>query len=200
MTNKVFKETKPYLLEKYGKEKTDLIMNDALKIYDSLCKLNASEPKAVKAQTFGNAYPAISLYKALLNNDIAKEEAFEFMDFTYSARAKKSADLMNKAFKIPGLYKLYPRMFKMVANKQFGEAAGFKSKFYDTEKTRCKFDMTKCLYCDVCKREGCFELVPCFCHTDDINNANLHPKLIWNRKRFMGKGDDCCDFDIFVSK
>ena len=58
--------------------------------------------------------------------------------------------------------------------------------------------MTKCLYCDVCRKNNCKELIVCFCHTDDVTDGNMHPKIKWNRTKIMGDGGDCCDFDIVV--
>ena len=87
-----------------------------------------------------------------------------------------------------------------MAKKQYGPAAGFEAKFYSMGKDRCKFDMVKCPFCQVCNRYGCPELTQCFCHVDDVNNENLHPKLKWNRSQFMGDGGEYCDFDIYVVK
>ncbi len=60
--------------------------------------------------------------------------------------------------------------------------------------------MTKCLFLDTCSKYGCPELTQCFCHTDDIKNADLHPNLCWNRTQFMKNGGAFCDFDIYVKK
>ena len=60
--------------------------------------------------------------------------------------------------------------------------------------------MTKCPYHDTCVQHGCPELCPCFCDSDDISYAGLHPKLLWRRTRTLGRGGDRCDFCLKIQK
>ena len=198
--SKAIKEMAQYMIEGYGKELGEKIAVTAEKIWSDLCQENADDPKALKIHTESNMFPCISLYKAMVQCGIQKDQALEYLDKSWSARAKKAANQLAILFKIPGLYKLYPGIFEKVAKKQYGPAAGFAANFYNMGKGRCKFDMTKCPFCDTCQRYGCPELTQCFCHVDDVNNENLHPKLKWNRSKFMGGGGDVCDFDIFIIK
>ena len=170
-----------------------------LKKWEELCQKNQTVCKEKKSHLIDNIFPCISYYKALQMNGIPAQEALRFLDESWSFRAQKNADNTKKLLRFGGLYKLYPAMFQWVAKHQFGVKAGFSAKFYSCGKTRCKFDMTKCLFLDTCQAYGCPELTKCFCHTDDINNTNLHPNLCWNRTQFMGKGDALCDFDIYVN-
>ncbi|WP_081338278.1 L-2-amino-thiazoline-4-carboxylic acid hydrolase [Eisenbergiella tayi] len=34
----------------------------------------------------------------------------------------------------------------------------------------------------------------CFCDSDDISYAGLHPKLVWHRTKTLRRGDDRWDF------
>lgn len=63
-----------------------------------------------------------------------------------------------------------------------------------------RVDMTKCPYHDTCVAYGCPELCRCFCDSDDISYAGLHPKLIWHRTKTLGRGDDRCDFCMKIIK
>ena len=198
--NKEIKIVEGYLKEEYPLELVEKIIKRSEIIYSDLCKENQNDSKAIKQHTKHNLFPCISLYKAMLEAGINQAEALTFMDKSWSRKAKKAAESTKKMLSLFGLYKLYPAMFETVAKKQFGEKAGFKAKFYDLGKGHCKFDMTECLFAKTCKRYNCNELLKCFCHTDDINNQDLHPKLIWNRNKYMGKGDEYCDFDIYVKK
>lgn len=199
MKNKAFKQTKPFLNKRWGQKKAEEILQYAERRFTQLCQENESDGKAVKAHTEQDIFPCISLYEALQKNGISSEEALEFLDQSWSKKAQAGADSMRSVLKLFGLYKLYPRMFQWVAKNQFGTAAGFEAQFYDRGKYRCKFDMRKCLFFDTCKRYGCPELTKCFCHVDDINNKDLHPRLCWNRTKYMGGGGDLCDFDIFLT-
>ena len=196
----VFTETKPYLLEQYGREKTERILSAASGIFKGLCADHGQQTKAVKAHTVKVLYPTISLYRAMQAAEIPAGEALSFLDRTCSLRAEPKAASMRAMLKIPGLYKKMPAIFKWVTRHQFGEAAGFQATFYNLGKGRCKFDMTKCLYCDICRQEGCPELTKCFCHTDDVTDGNMHPRLLWNRSKVMGEGGDVCDFDLIVTE
>ena len=200
MKNKAFKEMEPLFCERWGKEKTEQIMKIASQRFSWLCQQNIADSKAVKQHTEKNLFPCISLYESMQKCGIPKEEALDFLDISWSKRAEKGANSTRKILKFAGLYKLYPAIFKWVAKNQFGTAAGFQADFYDCGKQRCKFDMKKCLFCDTCERYECPELTKCFCHVDDINNKDLHPRLCWNRTQFMGEGKDFCDFDIFVQE
>lgn len=200
MKNKTMKEMASLIIYRWGEEKSEKIMKNANYRLNILCCENADSPKAVKRHTYNNIFPCISLYEALQKYGISKKEALTFLDESWSIRAKKDADIIKNILKIPGVYKLYPFMYQWVANNQYGIDAGFKAVVYNCEKQRCKFDITKCLFFDTCQKYGCPELTQCFCHTDDVINFNLHPKLIWNRTQFMGKGDKLCDFDIEVRK
>ena len=153
----------------------------------------------MKAHTVGYIYPVIAFYRAMEQVGIPREKALEFLDQSCSAQAEAQARAIRGLLKIPGLYKKVPALYAWMTRHSFGEDAGFQYRFYDTGPDRCKFDMTGCLYCNVCRENGCPELVPCFCHTDDVNNGHLHPRLCWNRTKIMGDGADCCDFDLFVT-
>lgn len=152
--NKVFRETMPFLEKKYGKEMADKVISLAEIKYKGLLDDNRGESREVRKHTAEKIYPCISLYRSMVENGIEKKECVNFLDRTHSERAVKDAVSIQRAMKIPGMYKLMPKIFRWVTLNQFGEAAGFKAQFYNAGKGRVKFDMTKCLYCDVCRREG----------------------------------------------
>ena len=52
-----------------------------------------------------------------------------------------------------------------------------------------RVDMTKCPYYDTC-----------FCDSDDITCANLHPKLLRHRTGTLGRGNACCDFCLRIKE
>ena len=199
-TGKKFSQVTPLLCEQYGEAKGQLILEHAKKRFGQLCAENAGDSKAISRHTHGEIFPCIRLYRAMQEIGIPAVDAAAFLDRSWSRMAEPLAASMRGLCRIPGVYKLMPRIFAFVAKHQFGEKQGFQAKWYPTDKNRVKFDMTKCLYCDVCRRYGCPELVPCFCHTDDVTDGNMHPRLCWNRTKTMGEGADVCDFDLFVTE
>ena len=108
--------------------------------------------------------------------------------------------MIRKLCKIPGFYRLVPRIWKKAAFQLFGPEAGFASVLYDTPGSEVKFDMTACPYFETCKKLGCPEIAPIFCRSDDICYGHMHRKLIWNRTKTLARGGDCCDFDLYVKK
>ena len=200
MKNKVFSDIAPILSRQYGEGKKTLILEYAGERFEKLCRENPDQPKAVKAHTVAKIYPCAALYDALQRCGVEKAQALDFLDRSFSEMAEPQAASMRALCKIPGFYRLMPRIFRYVTNRSFGEKAGFRAKFYPTDSTRCKFDMTRCVYCDECRRLGCPELTVCFCHTDDVTDGHMHPKLIWNRRKIMGDGADCCDFDLYIDE
>ena len=99
---------------------------------------------------------------------------------------------------IPGLYRLVPGVFVKSTRSVFGPAAGFVPKELQTGNGVWRVDMMKCPYHDTCAEYGCPELCRCFCDSDDISYAWLHPKLIWERSMTLGRGNDRCDFCMKV--
>ncbi len=197
-TYEVIETMQTYLTTAYGHNLTSKIILDAKLICGDLCRENESDSKSIKEHTEFKIYPLIGIYHAMQKHGIEKDEALQFIDNTYSLMAEQEAESIRKILKIPFVYKLMPKVFKYVTLQQFGEKAGFKAKFYNTAKTQCKFDVEKCLYCDVCRKNNCFELTKCFCHTDDVKDGNMHPHIHWNRTKTMGEGGNICDFDITV--
>ncbi len=196
--NKVLSRMEPLVYEEFGQKRGRRIMLGAWREFHALCAENKDETRAVKRHTVGDIYPAIGMYRSLQAEGVSKKKAYIFIFDAYTGSSEEYASLLRKLLKIPGLYRVMPLMWKIVTRKTYGTAAGFKFRFYSTGMDRVKFDMLECPYCQICAKYGCRELVRVFCHTDDVCNENLHPKLLWNRMKTMGNGDDCCDFDMIV--
>ena len=196
----VLRKTSPYLEQQFGSAAAQTVLDFAQAEYKHLCQQHAGDPKAVRTHTESQIYPCVSLYRGLHHAGIGRQEAVAFLDKTWSLMAQPNAAVIRAICRIPGFYRLMPRIFRSITLNTFGEAAGFKATFYPTGNDRVKFDMTQCLYCDTCRKLGCPELVPCFCHTDDVTDGNMHPRLCWNRTKIMGDGGDCCDFDLFITE
>ena len=81
----------------------------------------------------------------------------------------------------------------------------FPQEGWDTQWIRCDgkeihFDMTRCIYKDICDTEDCPELCAVFCENDDIAFSGLMPKIRFTRKVTSGKGADRCDFHFVKNK
>ena len=191
-------QAKKILIKRIGTNNINKIMVDSKKRLNELLELNKDEPKGHRRLTHKNIYPAIALLSGLMLNGYERDSAIILVKDAINTIAEGNAKSMQGLFKIPGLYKLYPRIFSRVQKKSFGEKSGFKSEVYPTAATRCKFDMKKCLYYDTLSRYNATDLCGAFCHNDDIMNERLHKKLAWARTKTIGLGGDVCDFDIYI--
>ena len=129
-----------------------------------------------------------------------REEAAAFVTGYYRRLAERAAPVIRTVLKIPGLYRLVPKLFFDTALKHCVPEAGFLSENRFLSKTEMHFDMVKCPYQDSCVRYGCPELVKGFCDTDDICYGNMHPRLFWGRTKTIGHGDALCDFKLRITE
>ncbi len=193
-----FRQVIPHLENKYGKEKAEAIMARALKRYAELLEENKDEPKEYYMHTRERIYPSVATFDALLSEGIERKEAEDFVTDYYRWRSGGMASKVKAIFKIPGLYRLVPKVFFSMTQKSFGPGAGFASENQYLDKAEMRFDMVKCPYNDKCTKYGCPEIVKGFCDADDICYGNMHPKISWDRTKTIGHGDGVCDFKVHI--
>ena len=143
--------------------------------------------------------PGIAIYE-VLQTVVSKEEALQILHSYVNAHARKYHTLFCRLLKLPGLYHKMPGIFAKGVEEKFGTAAGFQAITHEATRDVIRFDMVRCPYHDTCTHYGCPELCRCFCDSDDITYDSLHPKLLWHRTKTLGRGDDCCDFGLRVTK
>ncbi len=142
--------------------------------------------------------PCIAFYEALLEKTNDKDEALKLYKEWGFDSLKRFANFIKKLMKI-GLYKKMPIIFDKAIDKLFGTEAGFKSVKHP-ELPVFSRDIIICPYFETCKKYGYPELTQFFCKSDDITYGNMHPKLVWKRTKTIGRGDDCCDFRLWLKK
>lgn len=190
----------PRLKERYGAEKAQDILKKAQKRYEVLLAENKDDPPAYSGQKRERIYPSIALFHALADAGMEREEAAAFVTGYYRRLAERAAPVIRAVLKIPGLYRLVPKLFFDTALKHCVPEAGFLTENRFLSKTEMRFDMVKCPYQDCCVRYGCPELVKGFCDTDDICYGNMHRRLFWGRTKTLGHGDALCDFSLRITE
>lgn len=190
----------PQIKEKYGEEKAREILTNAERRYAALLEENTDEPRAYSGQKRERIYPSIALFHALVDTGTKREEAAAFVTDYYRRLAERAAPVIRTVLKIPGLYRLVPKLFFDTALKHCVPEAGFLTENRFLSKTGMRFDMVKCPYQDSCVRYGCPELVKGFCDTDDICYGNMHSRLSWERSGTLGHGDALCDFKLRITE
>ena len=150
---------------------------------------NAGASKEKQYHLKRQILPGIAAYETL-QRVMPKEEALQTVHGYVERLARTSHKQLAALLHIPGLYRLVPGVFVKSTRSVFGPAAGFAPKELQTGNGVWRVDMMKCPYHDTCAEYGCPELCRCFCDSDDISYAGLHPKLIWERSMTLGRGND----------
>ena len=188
------------LKKKYSEEKGGPLAEALVSRWQALCATQEAYPEALRRHLKNNIFPAMAVFDVLIQDGQSRQEAAAVTDELFSACMESAANMIRGLLKIPGLYRILPRIWKSAAFKLFSPEAGFEATVYDTPKSRVRFDMTSCPYYQTCRDLGCPEIAFTFCHTDDICYGNMHRKLKWNRTKTIARGGDCCDFDLSVEK
>ena len=141
--------------------------------------------------------PGIAAYE-VLRTIMSKEAAYDTIHGYTEKHAIEGKIKLEKILRIPGLYRIVPRLFAKMVRKIFNEDAGSRSYEYKTKPSVWRIDMLECPYYNTCKDYGCAELCTCFCDSDDVSYGSLHKNLIWHRTQTLGRGDKCCDFCLKV--
>lgn len=207
------KETESYkLVKKYIKKKSMTssllkefrehgLENQLERVYLRSAELfedNMDVNKALQSH-LGQILPCIAFYEVLIEQEGSKEKALDIYEKWSLCGIEKMAKSIQNIMKLPGLYKLIPGMFDNMIDKLFGIKAGFKSNKVDNAEGFAR-DMIVCPYVSTCKKYGYPELTQFFCKSDDICYGNMHSKLVWARTKTLGRGDEYCDFRLYIDK
>ncbi len=198
--NQFLFQAKTLLIDSYGTEKGELIAKCSLTSFLELCKENELESKKMYPYTRGKIYPCIAILDAQVQNGVSREEAIAFNFKFIEWRSYEGAKIVSKIMKIPGVYKKMPVFFGNMTKKKFGVKQNFEATFYEVSSKKMRFDMTKCPYADLLKRYGYPEITKAFCRGDDIVYGNMHEKLVWERTKTIGDGNECCDFKLTLKE
>ncbi len=198
-STKQMKKFIDFVLKQYPAQ-SDKIISRALEINQQICNENPNQSREVLVHTKRRIYPAISVYKAILENTGNKERAYRTIEDCFNHDAKKAGRILRMLCKIPFSYKFVPKIMRRIIHKSFGKKAGFNRIDYPNEKGKCHIDMIECPYFNNCVKYECTELSTVFCNTDDISYGNMHDKLFWGRTKTLARGNDCCDFILEIKK
>ena len=143
--------------------------------------------------------PCIAFYEELIEKEGSREKAFALCKEWSLSEMEKTAKALQNLMKVPGMYRLAPKIFDILIDQMYGVEAGFISKKVDKQQGFAR-DTIICPYLSACKKYGSPELTQLFCDVDDICYGDLHPKLVWARTKTMGRGGDCCDFRLYIDE
>lgn len=143
--------------------------------------------------------PCIAFYEKMLEIEESREVALEHFGKWSLKNADRMAQIIRSLLRFPGLYKKMPSIFDRMMDSMFGSKAGFVSRPVEGAPKFAR-DVTVCPYVEALTRYGCVEIAQFFCLSDDICYGNMHEKLVWKRTKTLGRGDDCCDFRLYIEE
>lgn len=193
------KKPMPASLEQCFKEHgLEYLLDDVYRRSAELITENENASDGVKMH-LKQILPSIAFYEILLEKEKSREKALATFESFCFQKIEKMAGMIPKMMKIPGLYKVTPKIMSLMLDKMFGEKCGFQYRNVEQE-NGFAVDMTVCPYVETCKKYGHPELAQFFCKSDDICYGNMHPKLVWGRTKTLGNGGDCCDFKLYIKQ
>lgn len=192
--DKSYKVLYENISSKYGKDKAKGIFKNAEEELKGLYLKYKNISKGEKCHTDKYIFPRVAVYRAMKTE--LGEDAMPIMDGLIKEEGAKVSRLMHSISVLPFMKKPFLKIFKSMAKNQFGEAKGFKQKFYDTPKTSVKFDILDCPYCRYCRLCDCPELIHTFCDSDAYCFGNLS-KITFVREETLENGEKC-DFTLSI--
>ncbi len=181
-------DMKKFLNRMFDAESLDDTIKNCSVMFDEMCC--EQEPKLSPAQ-FKLAKKRILIRIAFylsLKEHISAEDALEHAKAYFYAKVKGAAKVMKFLSQYEWGCALFRQAFSI----------GLKSDTWVSEITRkdkdaFTFDITSCLYKDLCDFYKCPELCTMFCDGDWLMFGDMK-KLKFERKYTLGYGDEVCDF------
>lgn len=188
------------LVQIYGCERGEALYAAALEKYQELVESKATyENEVMNRHIFKSIFPAMALYFSLMDNGFSKEAALQatLKETQHNAQRKKAEN--SKLAKIPFSYSLFKMFVKSHMTKNF-PSQGWDIVWKRLDAQEIHFDMTRCIYKDICSEYGCPELCTVFCQNDITAFAGYLPKIKFERTGTLGEGCDKCDFHFIHQK
>lgn len=174
-----------------GEGGAEKIARTAERIFDDLTERYPDLLDGEKAHAYSNIFPAIALYKSLQAHDIGS--AMEILEQGAAAVAREKGRTYAAVVRLPGMKRIFLKLFSLGVKKSFGESSGFRHEILVKNGKAFEFNITECPYRKYCVAEGCPELVHIFCKNDEYAYGNL-PGIRFDRTKTLGTGGDACDF------
>lgn len=183
------------LERRLGKETADQIMKASDVKYLELQHEYRHLPAEVKQHTdliFINA----AVYLCICDH-LPKEDAYQIMEDATLKYALPIGQLLDKATRLPGMAKLFMKVFQKMLVSSFNESAGFASTYHEKTSMALSVDITACPYLKYFTAAGCPELCKISCTSDDACYGHMK-RVEFKRTQTLGRGGECCDFRLQV--
>lgn len=186
------KQIKEFLIAEFGEGKGTELFGKQEKLLATLIANTKDKSQNQMKTLVQTLLPRIAMYKILIEDGIAEEQAYECMRkyMIDIVAAKKHASMM-KMEAVPGFYTLYSKIFL-----NFMRKTDLQNSVQKCGKDYFDVTIDKCLWHTACVENGCADLCRLFCDVDDVSYGGLK-KIGFSRTKTLGYGGDCCDFHFF---
>ena len=185
------------LRKKLGKEQTDVLVNDAVKLCNELCDQYKNLPKKEKLHTEQMIFPRAAIYLQMIKY-ISREEAISLIEESVRIGVEPDRKRLHIATKFPFIRPLFFKIFHKMIGTMFNGDAGFKFKEIEADNRHYRVDVLQCPYMKYCELLGCKELTSTFCLSDDRVYGNMCG-ITFERHGTIGRGSDKCDFYFYMN-
>lgn len=149
--------------------------------------------RALRNHLEENILPGVALYQTLLRDEHTRESAVQLVERAFQEWGASNRRAMERLGRLPIFYWLLRAMVKMMMRLNFPEQA-WETEWVEVSGKEISFNMKSCFYLDVLEGYGVPELTAQYCGMDDFVYEGVSPYVKWDRKRTLGRGDECCDF------
>lgn len=184
------------LRKKLGKEQTDVLVDDAVKLCNELCNKYKNLPKKEKLHTEQMIFPRAAIYLQIIKY-IPSEEAIRLIEEAAGIGVEPDRNRLHTATKLPFIRPLFFKIFHKMIGTMFNGDAGFKFKEIEADSRHYRVDVLQCPYMKYCELLGCKELTSTFCPSDDRVYGNMCG-ITFERHGTIGRGSDKCDFYFYM--
>lgn len=185
------------LVDRLGMEATATTWLNAEAWLDLLIGSAPPMSAAERQHVEGVILPTCAIYFAM-GAQIGKEDAYAYLrDFLYDS-ARTTGGRFAGFFSIPGGRHLAMLVAGMFVQRRYGTQAGFASKTIESSPSRLQLEVWECTYLKWCEICGAPEIASLFCDCDDKALESV-PKVRFQRKGTLARGDELCDFDFELS-
>ena len=183
------------LRKKLGKEQTDVLVDDAVKLCNELCNKYKNLPKKEKLHTEQMIFPRAAIYLQMIKY-ISREEAISLIEESVRIGVEPDRNRLHIATKLPLIRPLFFKIFHKMIGTMFNGDAGFKFEEIEADSRHYRVDVLQCPYMKYCELLGCKELTGTFCLSDDCVYGDMRG-IAFERKGTIGRGSDKCDFYFY---
>ncbi len=183
------------LMKKIGKEQTDVLVNDAVKLCNELCNQYKNLSKKEKIHTERMIFPRAAIYLQMIQY-LSCEEAISLIEESVRIGVEPDRKRLHIATKIPFIRPLFFKIFRKMIGTMFNGDAGFRFEEIEYDSRHYRVDVLQCPYVKHCELLGCKELAGTFCFSDDRVYGDMCG-ITFERQGTIGRGSDKCDFYFY---